>query len=486
MTLRARFALALGLLAALSVVVVAVASYLATAHQLHTDLDNEVVSYASRFTDPGGRTARMLCEQLSSPTEFAGADPLQGLGGVLAGLPQGAIECVDSSGTVTGWTGLTKLPVDASGLHPGVAASLPPTTAPTAGGLGAPAGGGPNGPNANTAPSGPPAKVSRPRTEEVNGSSYRVVTVALPGGGAGRVARPRGGTHPTLAALVGVAVIALAAAAGWLVARRAAGPVQRLTTAAESVASTGALEMDLPSGGRDEVGRLTRAFRSMLDALRRSRDQQQRLVQDAGHELRTPLTSLRANIDTLRRHPELRGEPRQRLLDDLHSELEELSSLVNELVALAADRYDNEPEQVVALPALAEQAARRTERRSGHPVSVDAEPASTRARPGELLRAISNLLDNAAKFSPTGTPIEVTVRPGRVEVRDHGPGLAPEDLPYVFDRFYRAVAVRSLPGSGLGLSIVRDAAQAAGGEVTAANAPDGGAVFTLRLPVAAG
>jgi len=107
MTLRARFALALGLLAALSVVVVAVAGYLATAHQLHSDLDNEVVSYASRFTDPGGRTAQMLCDQLSHPTEFAGANPLQGLGGILAGLPQGAIECVDASGTVTGWTGLT-------------------------------------------------------------------------------------------------------------------------------------------------------------------------------------------------------------------------------------------------------------------------------------------------------------------------------------------------------------------------------------------
>ena len=493
MTLRARFAVALGLLAGLSVVVVALASYLATAHQLHTDLDNEVVSYASRFTDPGGRTARMLCEQLSNPTEFGGADPLQGLGGVLAGLPQGAIACVDSSGTVTGWTGLTKLPVDASGLHPGAAAALPPTTTPAAGGPGSPADGGPNGgPSANTTPNGPPAKVSSPRTEEVNGSSYRVVTVALPGGGEVRIARSLADTNHalssirTLAVLVGVGVIALAAAAGWLIARRTARPVQRLTTAAESVASTGGLEMDLPSGGRDEVGRLSRAFGSMLDALRRSRDQQQRLVQDAGHELRTPLTSLRANIDTLRRHPELAGEPRQRLLDDLHSELGELSSLVNELVALAADRYDNEPEQVVSLPALAEQAARRTERRSGHPVSVDAEPASTRARPAELTRAIGNLLDNAAKFSPAGAPIAVTVRPGRVEVRDHGPGLAPEDLPFVFDRFYRAVGVRSLPGSGLGLSIVRDAAEAAGGDVTAANAPDGGAVFTLRLPVADG
>ncbi len=283
---------------------------------------------------------------------------------------------------------------------------------------------------------------------------------------------------------MGIGVIALAAAAGWLIAGRTVRPVQRLTTTAEAVAATGALEMDLPSGGRDEVGRLTRAFRSMLDALRGSRAQQQRLVQDAGHELRTPLTSLRANIDTLRRHPELSGEPRQHLLDDLHSELGELSSLVNELVALAADRYDNEPEQVVSLPDVARQAARRTERRSGHPVTVDAEPATAHARPGQLLRAVTNLLDNAAKFSPAASPITVTVRPGHLTVRDHGPGIAAEDLPFVFDRFYRAVGVRSLPGSGLGLSIVREAAQAAGGEVRAANAPDGGAVLTMTLPPA--
>ena len=322
----------------------------------------------------------------------------------------------------------------------------------------------------------------------MDGSSYRVVTVALPGGGEVQIARSLADTDHALGSIrelaiaVGIAVIALAAAAGWFIARRTARPVLRLTDAAEAVGSTGALEIDVPSGGRDEVGRLTRVFGSMLDALRRSRVQQQRLVQDAGHELRTPLTSLRANIDTLRRHPDLAGEPRQHLLDDLHSELGELSSLVEELVALAVDRYDNEPEQLLALPELARQAARRTERRSGHPITVHAEPATTLARPGEILRAITNLLDNAAKFSPAGSPIEVTVRPGRLEVRDHGPGIAPTDLPYVFDRFYRAVDVRSRPGSGLGLSIVREAAQAVGGTVRAANHPEGGAVFTIELP----
>ena len=239
MTLRARFALALGLLAALSVVVVAVAGYLATAHQLHSDLDNEVVSYASRFTDPGGRTAQMLCDQLSHPTEFAGANPLQGLGGILAGLPQGAIECVDPSGTVTGWTGLTKLPVDETALRPGAAASTAPSTTPTSGAPGAPHEGGSGGGPDGGEPAGPPAKVSAPRTETMHGTSYRVVTVSLPGGGEVLIARSLADTNSTLssirtlAALVGVAVIALAAAGGWLSARRSARPVQRLTTAAE-------------------------------------------------------------------------------------------------------------------------------------------------------------------------------------------------------------------------------------------------------------
>ncbi len=222
----------------------------------------------------------------------------------------------------------------------------------------------------------------------------------------------------------------------------------------------------------------------MLDALNRSRTQQQRLVQDAGHELRTPLTSLRANIDTLRRHPDLVGEPRRHLLDDLDSELRELSGLVDELVALAVDRYDDEAERRVAVDELAARAADRAERRTGRTVTVDAEPAPIEARPGQLLRAISNLVDNAAKFSPDGTPIEIVVRPGRLDVRDHGPGIAERDLPHVFDRFYRAVDVRSLPGSGLGLAIVREAARAVGGEARVANAPDGGAVFTIDFPPA--
>ncbi len=462
MTLRVRLALALAVLAALSVVVVAAVSYIVTDHRLHDDVDAELLSYASRFTDPDGRSAQMLCSGLSAnnpgPLQ-GGAPPIGEFGGPLVGVPNGAIQCVDASGTVTGWSGSVNLPVT------GRIATAPPPTVGAA-----------------------PIHPGPATTEVADGQSYRVVTVPVPGGGEVRIARSLADTDRALRDIrdlafgVGIAVIALAALAGWVIASRTARPVHRLTDAAEAVAATGTFDIPVPPGGKDEVGRLTRAFRSMLDALNRSRAQQQRLVQDAGHELRTPLTSLRANIDTLRRHPELADQPRDRLLADLDSEMRELSGLVDELVALAVDRYDNEPEQQVRVDELADRVARRSARRSGREIVVDAEPAVVLGRPGQLQRAVANLLDNATKFSPDGTPVEVTVRPGRVEVRDHGPGIPAGDLEHVFDRFYRAVDVRSLPGSGLGLSIVREAVEATGGHVRAANHPDGGAVLTIEFP----
>ena len=463
MTLRARLALALAALAAVSVIAVALVSYIATDDRLHGDVEDELVSYASRLRDPDGHVATMLCDSLQSggPLQGGNGNPLTEFGGLLGGVPRGAVQCVDAAGNVSGWSGAVNLPVDKS--------SIP--YVPT-GGAG-------------------PLPISEAITQTANGTSYRVVSVPRPGGGEIRIARSLRETDETLGSLrdlsiaIGIAVIALAGAAGWFIARRTTQPVLRLTDAAEAVGATGQLGIDVPDAGRDEVGRLSRAFRSMLDALNRSRTQQQRLVQDAGHELRTPLTSLRANIDTLRRHRDLADGPRTQLLADLDSELRELSTLVDELVALAIDRYDDESPQRVRLDELANRAAERAERRTGRPVTVTAAPAVAEARPGQLLRAIGNLLDNAAKFSPDGTPIELTVAPGRLVVRDHGPGIPAADLPLVFERFHRAVDVRSLPGSGLGLSIVREAVEAAGGRVEAANHPDGGAVFTVELPAPA-
>jgi two-component system, OmpR family, sensor histidine kinase MprB len=463
MTLRVRLAIALAVLAALSVVAVAAISYAATAQRLRGQVDASLVATARQLGGPGDRTCRDLIEGDGALVH-----------GPLAGLRDTVVQCLDSSGRVIAALGPSGVPVDRPGVDVTARPSAQNNAADTAGG-------------GEDRPSPP---ISGPWTQTFGGQSYRVVAVPRDDGGELRVGRGLSETDSVLSSvrnrsmLVGLVIIVLAAVAGVLIARRTTRPVTRLSAAADEVAATGRLNIAVPAGGRDEIGRLARAFASMLAALNRSKDQQQRLVQDAGHELRTPLTSLRANIDTLRRHPDLATGPRGHLLADLDSELRELSALVDELVALAVDSHDDEPEQAVALDQLAGRAADRTRRRSGRTIIVDTAPTVVVGKPEQLLRAVGNLLDNAVKFSPDGTPIELSVRGGRLQVRDHGPGVAAEDLPRVFDRFYRAVDARSLPGSGLGLAIVRQIAEDAGGSASAANHPDGGAVFTLELPSA--
>ncbi|ANZ16173.1 two-component system sensor kinase [Streptomyces noursei ATCC 11455] len=315
-------------------------------------------------------------------------------------------------------------------------------------------------------------------------AEYHVATVALGGGrGAVQVARKLSGTEDLLSALqqrtvlLAAAVIALAGAVGWWLARRITGRLVRLTTAAESVAAHGRVDVVVPVAGRDEVARLGRAFDDMLGRLTAAVRDQQRLVQDAGHELRTPLTSLRTNISLLKRFEELPPDARGELLADLAGEARELTDLVNELVALAAGQRDDDPPSDVPLAEVADRAAAAARRRTGREIIVRAvRPAVVEGRPAALQRAVSNLLENAAKFDADGTaPIEVVVTGARVEVLDRGPGIADCDLPYVFDRFYRAPAARGLPGSGLGLAIVREIAAAYGGRAFAAARPGGGA-----------
>ena len=221
----------------------------------------------------------------------------------------------------------------------------------------------------------------------------------------------------------------------------------------------------------------------MLGALASSRDAQQRLVEDAGHELRTPLTSVRTNLAVLRRHPDLDPEMRRRVLEDLETETEELVALVEEVVAArqGSDRRDA-GEQLRARrggpdggrPRPAPPRAAR--QRDGRPTPWSRRP------PPAVERAISNLVDNAAKFDRSGGPIDVVVADRSVVVHDRGPGIAAEDRERVFDRFYRAEGARSLPGSGLGLSIVREVAERNGGTVLVAERPGGGVSvgFALR------
>ncbi len=282
-------------------------------------------------------------------------------------------------------------------------------------------------------------------------------------------------------ALVG---IGLAAALGLAVARAVLAPVQRLTRTAEEVSETRDLSRRIDASGTDELSRLATTFNTMLGALEDSARAQRQLVSDASHELRTPLTSLRTNIEVLARDEALPPGDREQLLRDVTEQLTEMTALIAELVELArGDQAPNEPEDV-RLDLVAADAIERTRRnRPGVSFKTDLDESLIRGVPATIERAVSNLLDNAAKWSPAGGEIEVTVRNGELTVRDHGPGIDEADLPFVFDRFYRAPAARGLPGSGLGLAIVRQVAEAHGGTVVADRAEGGGTVVRLCLPV---
>ncbi len=277
-------------------------------------------------------------------------------------------------------------------------------------------------------------------------------------------------------------VTAAAAVVGWLIALTVTAPLKRLTRAATDVEQSGRLDVEVPIAGRDEVGQLGAAFNGMLGALATSRADQQRLVEDAGHELRTPLTSVRTNVAVLRRHPDLDDATRQRVLDDLATETEQLVGLVEEIVGLARGAVEDAPAEPIVLGDLAREVAARAERRHGRAVVVEADHSVVEAPFSNAERAVSNLVDNAAKFDRTGGPIEIDVHDGAVVVHDRGPGIPAQEHLRVFDRFYRADDARSLPGSGLGLSIVRDVAVRNGGSVIIADRPGGGASVGFRLP----
>ena len=212
------------------------------------------------------------------------------------------------------------------------------------------------------------------------------------------------------------------------------------------------------------------------------------MVSDASHELRTPLASLKANLELLLRGEDRLSEhDRAELERDLIEQIDEVTRLVDDVVELARR---GEPEQLLDDVDLEAIVAAEIERARRHAPGLSFEaslsPCTVRGVPERIARAVHNLLDNAAKWSPEGGAVEVRLADGALSVRDHGPGFRKEDLPFVFDRFYRAADARSRPGSGLGLAIVRQTAEAHGAEVEAANAPGGGAVLTLRFPAEAG
>lgn len=325
------------------------------------------------------------------------------------------------------------------------------------------------------------------RDATVAGVHYRVLSAPVGEGFTVLLARPLSEVDDTLRTLVVMmafitaAGVALAAGLGMAVTRTAAAPVARLSDAAERVTETGDLSLRIEEPGtQDEIGRLAARFNAMLGTLERSVAAQRQLVADASHELRTPLTSVRANIDLLASGRLTDTAERAALIADVRAQLEELTAIVNDVVELARGTEQPTELEDVRLDEVVRADVERFERRAPHPrVTTDLEPSVVTGDAARISRAVRNLLDNAATWSPPGAEIEVSVRGATVAVRDHGPGFAEEDLPHVFDRFYRATTARGMPGSGLGLAIVRQVAEAHGGRVAAENATGGGAVVRV-------
>ena len=460
MSLRSRFALAFALVGAVVALLVGVLSYHAASERIYTEIDR---SLGTTTTALAGGDTGVLASTAPGPPERGGppgpkGDDAEGYGRGPGRSLVGISLSADGSATFLGGRPVT-LPV--------TEADRALTTTRTAG-------------------------LTYTTEVTLGRDVYRVLTTAR-GDGAGAlqvatdvddVQRVLHGMAIEIAWVSGLVLLG-AAGAGWLVARRITHRLTRLAGIAEQVSGYGGVEREVPVDGRDEVGRLSASFNTMLARLAAARESQERLVQDAAHELRTPLTSLRTNASVLARVGELSPQARERLVADMQGETRELSTLVDELVELALARREQEPEETVALAGLADRVARRARRRTGREVRVDADDGVVHGRRQALERAVGNLLENAAKFDPDGAePIELTVRRGTVTVRDRGPGIDAADTARVFDRFYRADAARGFPGSGLGLAIVRDVAEDHGGTVFASTSAGGGAA--VGFTVAAG
>ena len=325
-------------------------------------------------------------------------------------------------------------------------------------------------------------------TSHIGDRRLRVVTARVGKTYALQIARPVADEESALhrlrfaLAMLSLAALLLSVLLGGWIAQTALAPVRRLTETAEEVTQTSNLSVRLDTEGHDEVARLGAAFNRMLSALERSVGAQRQLVADASHEFRTPLTSIRANAELLARG-KTSGQEHDAIARAVVDQVDELDGLVSDVIELALDGDAETRFEDVRLDILVASEVDRMRRHApAIAFEVTSAPSSVSGDAERLQRAVANILANAAKWSPPGGVVEVTVAGTTVSVRDHGPGIAEADLPFVFERFYRAPAARGMPGSGLGLAIVRHVAEAHGGSVEAANAPGGGAVLILRLP----
>ncbi|QGG96217.1 sensor histidine kinase [Actinomarinicola tropica] len=444
-TLRLKLVVALASLATLATVAIGATSYRTTMIQLDAEVDRSLRqaldSIESRVSSSGQRVTILDIVPANRPARPRSFDRI-------------LVQVVDADGSVRATSAETPLPVSA--VDVAIASG---------------------------------SREETTRSITIDGEPFRVLTSPVASGVAVQFARSTEEVNRVLTTirnrtLVSVSlIVAMATIGGWLIANRATRRLERLIRAAEEVAETGRLDVPAPNVGDDEVGRLGAAFAEMLAALRSSREAQTQLVQDAGHELRTPLTSLRTNIALLRRADQLPEDVLRQVIADLDSEARELSALVDEIVELATEQPRDEPEGPVDLADLARVVADRAGRRTGRTIDVAVEGrAPVTGRAGSIERALSNLIDNAAKFSEPDSPIEVVVDGGRVEVHDRGIGISDADRRRVFDRFYRSVDARSRPGSGLGLAIVQAVAESHGGRAEARPREGGGTTMLLELP----
>jgi two-component system sensor histidine kinase MprB len=475
MSLRARMGLAAGVAVALAVVAVAVSAYAGTSSELRGQLDQSLQSLCTQVlagsgASPNGRPGgpavphqgggSALPPRGSGPgTSPSVLDPDEGLGLDNRGGPAFG----GASGT------LTLVRRDGSTFVPeGQQYSIPVDSrfkALAARGSG------------------------RYFTDlDVRGTEIRVLATGIGARGALLVALPLTNVDSALSsellllALIAAGGILLAGLLGLLVARTALAPIARFTRQTEAIAANpDRLDQErVDVRGGDELARLAQTFNRTLDALERSVQAQRNLVADASHELRTPIATIRANLQLMRDERLLSPEDREALRADVIDELDELTALVGDVVELARGNKQNGAPGDVRLDAIISAAVERTRRRAPHlTVQATVGPTLVHGEADRIARAVANLLDNAAKWSPPGGVIEVTLDDGTLTVRDHGPGFHDEDLPFVFDRFHRARDARSTPGSGLGLAIVRQAAEAHGGFVKAENASDGGALMQI-------
>ncbi|MFL6138744.1 MAG: sensor histidine kinase [Frankiaceae bacterium] len=440
--LRVRLVAAAALAVAAALVGVVGVAYVTVRHELVGHVDSELRHQADELQQQAERQTRFFFPQLQLTPDF--------------GEPGGVVQAVLSNGEVRS--------------EQGQAVALPVTPDDVAVANG--------------------HKPGHYRTVSVSGIKVRMLTSPLVNGIAVQVALPLTGVGDQLSRIA-LAFLALAASGiavavllVWLVSRRALAPVARLTSTAAEIARTRDLTHRIADARGDELGQLAASFNQMLDALQASIGAQRQLVADAGHELRTPLASLRTNVEILHDVDRLPPDQRREVIEGIVRQLEELTGLVGDVVELA--RGDEPPAhfEEVALDRLVSHAVQRARRHwPDLRFALVATPLLVRAVPGRLDRAVANLLDNAAKFSAPGAVVEVALlADGRLVVRDHGPGVPPEALPHVFDRFFRADVARALPGSGLGLAIVKQVVDRHGGTVAIDNAPDGGAIATLALP----